>query len=84
MLNGDSAAQNEANMVDAATINTFTKATVDQIWQQERDIMDHAEQGKDRALSIVLADKTLSEYQAQREDDEKTDLFKIVLDQIID
>ena len=80
----DSAAQNEANMVDAATINTFTKATVDQIWQQERDIMDHAEQGKDRALSIVLADKTLSEYQAQREDDEKTDLFKIVLDQIID
>tara|TARA_R110000765_G_scaffold172494_1_gene277395 strand:+ start:81 stop:2855 length:2775 start_codon:yes stop_codon:yes gene_type:complete len=80
----DSAAQNEANMVDAATINTFTKATVDQIWQQERDIMDHAEQGKDRALSIVLADKTLSEYQAQRDDAEDTDLAKIFFDILID
>ena len=80
----DTAAQNESNMVDAATINTFTKATVDQIWQQERDIMDHAEQAKDRALSIVLADKTLEEYQEQREDAEDTDLAKIIFDIIID
>jgi len=62
----DTAAQNEANMIDAATINTFTKAVVDQIWQKERDLMDYAfkgsEQEKDRMVSILLGDKTAAAY----------------------
>ena len=62
----DTAAQNEANMIDAATINTFTKAVIDQIWQKERDIMDYSfkgsEQEKDRMVSILLGDKTAAAY----------------------
>jgi hypothetical protein len=82
----DTAAQNEANMIDAATINTFTKAVIDQIWQRERDLMDYAfkgsEQEKDRMVSILLGDKTAEAYAKieqtradSAEDTAKTQIF---------
>jgi hypothetical protein len=72
----NTAAQNEANMINAATVNTFTKATVDQIWQRERDLMDYAfkgtEQEKDRMVNIMLGEKQISQYQTQAEQNRKS------------
>ena len=80
----DTAAQNEANMIDAATINTFTKAVIDQIWQKERDLMDYAfkgsEQEKDRQVSILLGDKKASVYNKQIDDADETAKWKIISD----
>ena len=80
----DTAAQNEANMIDAATINTFTKAVIDQIWQKERDLMDYAfkgsEQEKDRKVSILLGDKKASVYNKQIDDADETAKWKIISD----
>ena len=84
----DTAAQNEANMIDAATINTFTKAVVDQIWQKERDLMDYAfkgsEQEKDRQVSILLGDKTAAQYEAianiKADSEEDTAKYQIIYD----
>ena len=84
----DTAAQNEANMIDAATINTFTKAVVDQIWQKERDLMDYAfkgsEQEKDRQVSILLGDKTAAQYEAianiKADSAEDTAKYEIIYD----
>ena len=67
----NTAAQNEANMINAATINTFTKSAVDQIWQRERDLMDYAfkgsEQEKDRMVNIMLGEKQIDQYRTQSE-----------------
>jgi len=89
----DTAAQNEANMIDAATINTFTKAVIDQIWQRERDIMDYSfkanEQKADRDVSILLGDKTAAQYEtiakinaASAEDTAKGELINDLVDEI--
>ena len=84
MVTLDTAAQNEANMIDAATINTFTKAVIDQIWQKERDLMDYAfkgsEQEKDRQVSILLGDKKASVYNKQIDDADETAKWKIISD----
>ena len=46
------------------------------LWQRERDVMDYvykaSESSKDRALSIVLADKKYDEYEKARSDAEET------------
>ena len=76
----DTSAQNEANMVAAATVNTFTKSTLDNIWQRERDLMDYAFKGseaeKERMVSILLGEKEIDAYQkarkAARDDKEDT------------
>ena len=68
----DTAAQNEANMVAAATVNTFTKSTLDNIWQRERDLMDYAFKGseaeKERMVSILLGEKQIDAYTKAREE----------------
>ena len=72
----NTAAQNEANANAALAANAFTQSTMDQLWQRERDIMDYvykaSESSKDRALSVVLADKKYDEYQKARDDAEET------------
>jgi len=72
----NTAAQNEANMINAATINTFTKSAVDQIWQRERDLMDYAfkgsEQEKDRMVNIMLGEKQIDQYRTQSEQTNKS------------
>jgi len=72
----NTAAQNEANMINAATINTFTKSAVDQIWQRERDLMDYAfkgsEQEKDRMVNIMLGEKNIDQYRSQSEQEIKS------------
>ena len=75
----DTAAQNEANMVAAATVNTFTKSTLDNIWQRERDLMDYAFKGseaeKERIVSILLGEKQIAAYAKARQEarDERED-----------
>ena len=72
----NTAAQNEANASAALAANAFTQSTLDTLWQRERDIMDYIykanEAGKDRALSVVLADKKYDEYAEARADAEET------------
>ena len=75
----DTSAQNEANMVAAATVNTFTKSTLDNIWQRERDLMDYAFKGseaeKERIVSILLGEKQIAAYAKARQEarDERED-----------
>jgi len=60
----DTAAQNEANKLDASAMNGLTEKAIDDIWQRERDAMAWAvatsESASDRHLSILLADKEVS------------------------
>jgi len=80
----NNAAQNESNMVAAATANQMTQATMDQIWQRERDLMDFAfkasESEKDRHVNILIADKKIEEYQAARDDEESTYKWATAID----
>ena len=54
----NTAAQNEANMLEAQTLNNLTMANVDQIWQRERDLMSYsiqtANNNADRATTIAV------------------------------
>jgi hypothetical protein len=82
----DTSAQNEANMVAAATVNTFTKSTLDNIWQRERDLMDYAFKGseaeKERMVSILLGEKQIDAYtkarDAERAEREDTALWELI------
>jgi len=78
----NTAAQNEANATAALAANAFTQSTLDTLWQRERDIMDYIykanEAGKDRALSVVLADKKYDEYAVARADAEETAKWKML------
>ena len=59
----NTAAENQANMDFAKTINAMTMKNLDEIWQRERDIMSFAftadQSAMDRALQIILGDKEL-------------------------
>jgi hypothetical protein len=54
----NNAAQNEANMALAQTLNALTMNNVEQIWQRERDLMSYSVQtannNADRATEIAL------------------------------
>jgi hypothetical protein len=54
----NTAAQNEANMTLAQTLNALTMSNVDQIWQRERDLMSYsiqtANNNADRATQIAI------------------------------
>tara|TARA_R100000654_G_scaffold46385_1_gene72589 strand:- start:129 stop:752 length:624 start_codon:yes stop_codon:yes gene_type:complete len=67
----NTAAQNESNMDFAKTINALSAKNLDEIWQRERDIMSNAfvssESAIDRALQIILADKSLESVRMQLE-----------------
>jgi hypothetical protein len=79
----NSQAQNQANMQKAQAANAFTQGTLDQVWQRERDLMDYAYKGseasKDRVLDLVLADKKYDEYAKARDDQEKTDMWSVII-----
>tara|TARA_R110002096_G_scaffold6078_2_gene27771 strand:- start:6005 stop:6568 length:564 start_codon:yes stop_codon:yes gene_type:complete len=72
----NTAATNAANAADAVSTNNMTIATLDQVWQRERDLMDFAFKGSEnanqRALDLVLADKKYDAYADARADDEQT------------
>ena len=59
----NTAAENQANMDFAKTINAMSMKNLDEIWQRERDIMSFAftadQSAMDRALSIIMGDKEL-------------------------
>jgi len=67
----NTAAQNESNMDFAKTINALSAKNLDEIWQRERDIMSNAfissESAMDRALQIILGDKSLESVRLQLE-----------------
>jgi hypothetical protein len=55
----DTAANNMANLEYAKNVNAVTGASMDQIWQRERDLMDFAfkssESAQDRASAILMS-----------------------------
>ena len=66
--------QNQSNMDFAQTMNALTGKNLDELWQKERDLMDYtfksSENGKDRALNILLADKQLEAVRMELESEE--------------
>ena len=72
----NTAAQNEANMEFAKTVNALSSASLAQIWQRERDIMNFSfvaqQSGLDRQLSILLGDKDLEAVRRQIDSKEST------------
>jgi hypothetical protein len=68
----DTAAQNMANLDYTKNVNAVTGASLDQIWQRERDLMDFAftssESGLDRANAIAMA---------KLSDDNRTEALKL-------
>jgi hypothetical protein len=72
----NTAAQNEANMEFAKTVNALSSASLAQIWQRERDIMSYSftaqQSGLDRQLSVLLADKDLEAVRRQIDSKEST------------
>ena len=65
----NSATQNQANFQFAKDVNGLTNKAIDTLWQRERDLMSFAftssEAALDRALKIVLGDKTLEGIRQQ-------------------
>ena len=59
----NTAAENQANMDFAKTINAMSMKNLDEIWQRERDIMSFAftsdQSAMDRSLQIIMGDKEL-------------------------
>jgi hypothetical protein len=68
----DTAAQNVSNLEYTKNVNAVTGASLDQIWQRERDLMDFAftssESGLDRANAIAMA---------KLSDDNRTEALKL-------
>ena len=60
----NTAAENQANMDFAKTINAMSMKNLDEIWQRERDIMSFAftadQSAMDRALQIIMGDKEIA------------------------
>jgi hypothetical protein len=81
-------ALNDSNREFAATMNGLTAGNLEQIWQRERDIMDYAYKisasSKDRALSIMLADKKYEEYSKAREDADETSMWSFLTETVFD
>ena len=70
----NTAAQNAANADLAATLNALSAASIDQIWQRERDLMAYAFQASesrlDREVSILLGEKNLEAFREKIAADE--------------
>ena len=81
-------ALNDSNREFAATMNGLTAGNLEQIWQRERDIMDYAYKSsassKDRALSLILADKKYEEYAKAREDADETSMWSFLTETVLD
>ncbi len=77
----NSAAENEANMAYAKTINNMTSKNIDAVWQRERDLMSYnftsEENAKTRSMELIMADRDLSALKEKigyKEDAAKTEL----------
>jgi len=81
-------ALNDSNREFAATMNGLTAGNLEQVWQRERDIMDYAYKisasSKDRALSIMLADKKYEEYAKARGDADETSMWSFLTETVLD
>lgn len=82
----DTAAQNEANMLNAKNATGMTTLAMDEVWQKERDLMAYAftasESAKDRDLEVFLGEKKIQQYEKDRkasEDAAKGSLITQVL-----
>ena len=80
----NTAAQNEANMETAKTLNALSSATLAQVWQRERDLMSYAftaqQSGLDRNLSVLLGDKELAAVRANIANAEETAMWAFGMD----
>lgn len=78
----NTAAQNDANMANAAASNALTGKALDQIWQNERDVMAYAftalESTKDRAADLMLADKRDDLVKMQTNEAEQSAKFAVL------
>lgn len=78
----NTAAQNAANADLATTLNALSAASIDQIWQRERDLMAYAfqasESALDREVSIIIGDKNLESVREQiaSQEDQSRDALK--------
>jgi len=81
-------ALNDSNREFAATMNGLTAGNLEQVWQRERDIMDYAYKisasSKERALSIMLADKKYDEYARARDDADETSMWSFLTETVLD
>ena len=77
----NTAAQNEANMEFARTLNALSAGSLDNYWQKERDVLSFAftasENAEERAMNIFLADKELTAYREKIDSDETTAKFAV-------
>lgn len=71
----NTAAQNDANMEMARTLNALTVKALDEIWMKERDAMAFAftasESAEDRAVQLMLGDKQIDLAKWQEKQAEK-------------
>jgi hypothetical protein len=83
----DTAAQNEANMQYAKSINDLTSTAIDQLWQRERDLMGFAfkasESASDRALQVALQEMSADAKERLQDDIGKGAFLGTILDGVI-
>jgi len=83
----DTAAQNEANMQYAKSINDLTSTAIDQLWQRERDLMGFAfkasESASDRALQVALQELDSAAKESLQDDIGKGAFLGTILDGVV-
>jgi hypothetical protein len=83
----DTAAQNEANMQYAKSINDLTSTAIDQLWQRERDLMGFAfkasESASDRALKVALQELDSAAKESLQDDIGKGAFLGTILDGVV-
>jgi hypothetical protein len=83
----DTAAQNEANMQYAKSLNELTSTAIDQLWQRERDLMGFAfkssESASDRALQVALQELDSAAKESLQDDIGKGAFLGTILDGVV-
>ena len=78
----NTAAQNEANLEKAKTMNALTAKAMDEIWQRERDTLAYTftalESDEDRALELLLQDKKTDMVKWEARQAEKTAKYSAI------
>lgn len=83
----DTAAQNEANMEYAKSINNLTDTAIDQLWQRERDLMGFAysaaEAASERALKVALQEMSADAKERLEDDIGRGKFLGTILDGVV-
>jgi len=83
----DTAAQNEANMEYAKSINNLTDTAIDQLWQRERDLMGFAysaaESASERALKVALQEMSDNAKERLQDDIGRGKFLATILDGVV-